>query len=146
VEAQVNQHRTIDPRQLPTLTLAYLGDAVYELFIRQRLLEKGILRPGQLHKAAVGYVRARAQSQALATLEGNLSPDEAEVARRGRNAKSNAARRGADPKEYAQATAFECLIGYLHLEGRAERLQELLEVAAQQLDALLPPPRPPKSH
>lgn len=136
----------IDPRQLPTLTLAYLGDAVYELFIRRRLIERGVMRPGQLHRAAVGYVRARAQSQALEALEPTLSPDELDVARRGRNAKSNAVRRGVDPREYSMATAFETLAGYLHLIGREERLMELFETAASQLDELVPAAKTPKSH
>ena len=119
-----------NPLELPPLSLAYLGDSVYELFVRSRLLDRGLVRVGRLHRAAVGYVRARGQAQALAAILPSLSPEEQEIVRRGRNAKSHAAPKGSNPAEYAAATAFETLLGYLYLAGREERLGQVLAAAA----------------
>lgn len=122
------------PEQLPGLTLAYVGDAVYELFIRRRLIESGGRHVGKLHAAATGYVRASGQAAALQVLTDTLSPVEAAVARRGRNAAGRGPRSG-DAADYGQATAFEALVGYLYLSGATERLQELLEAAARATEA-----------
>jgi len=118
-----------NPLLLSPLTLAYVGDAVYELFVRERLLEEGHLRVHDLHKTAVGYVRASAQAAALAALMPELAADEQDVVRRGRNAKGHAAPPGSDPVEYSAATSFEALLGYLYLGGRRERLAELMDAA-----------------
>ncbi|HLN62594.1 MAG TPA: ribonuclease III domain-containing protein [Symbiobacteriaceae bacterium] len=123
-----------NPLLLPPLTLAYVGDAVYELFIRKRLLERGVVRVGELHKHAVKYVRARAQAGAIAELHPTLSEQEQDVVRRGRNAKSHSAPKGSDAAEYAASTSFETLAGYLYLAGRYERLEELFEAAARHLE------------
>jgi len=119
-----------NPLLLPPLTLAYVGDSVYELFVRRRLIELGHMRVNDLHRSAVRYVRARAQAAALAALQPGLSEDEQDVARRGRNAKGHAPPKGSDAAEYAAATAFETLVGYLYLAGRTQRLGEVLAAAA----------------
>lgn len=121
------------PELLPPLALAYIGDAVYELFIRERLLEGGARKVGELHSAATDYVRARAQAQALRTLQPDLTPVEQEVARRGRNSAGRGPRSG-DPAEYGQATAFEALVGYLYLSGARERLRQVLEAAVHAIE------------
>lgn len=123
-----------NPLLLPPLTLAYVGDAVYELFVRQRLIALGHVRVNDLHRTAVRYVRANAQAKALATLATALSEEEQDVARRGRNAKSHAAPKGSDAAEYAASTAFETLVGFLYLSGRSERLGEVLAAAATCLE------------
>lgn len=123
-----------NPLLLPPLTLAYVGDAVYELYVRRRLLERGHVRVGDLHKKAVGYVRAAAQAAAVADLLPTLSEEEQDVVRRGRNAKSHAAPRGSDAAEYAASTSFETLAGYLYLAGRYDRLEEVLLAAARYLE------------
>lgn len=123
-----------NPLLLPPLSLAYLGDAVYELFVRSRIIELGHVKVNDLHRTAVRYVRARGQANALAALMPTLSPEEQDVVRRGRNAKGHAAPKGSDPAEYAAATSFEALIGYLYLAGRQERLQEVLLAAARFLE------------
>jgi len=123
-----------NPLLLSPLTLAYVGDAVYELFVRERLLQQGYLRVHDLHQKAVSYVRASAQAEALAALAPRLSPEEQDVVRRGRNAKGHPAPAGGDPAEYAAATSFEALVGYLYLGGRRERLAELLTAAAEYLE------------
>jgi ribonuclease-3 family protein len=123
-----------NPLLLPPLSLAYVGDAVYELFVRQRLLTLGHVRVNDLHKSAVRYVRANAQARALAALGPSLTEEEQDVARRGRNAKSHAAPKGSDAAEYAASTAFETLVGFLYLSGRAERLAEVLAATATYLE------------
>ncbi len=123
-----------NPLLLPPLTLAYVGDAVYELFVRARLLQQGHVRVNDLHRTAVRYVRARAQAAALAELYPTLTEEEQDVVRRGRNAKTHAAPKGSDAAEYAQSTSFEALVGYLYLAGREERLQEVLVAAAAHLE------------
>jgi ribonuclease-3 family protein len=115
-----------NPLLLPPLTLAYVGDSVYEVYVRQRLLARGVVRVNDLHTGAVRYVRAKAQATALAHLQTVLTEEEQDVARRGRNAKGHAAPKGSDAAEYAASSAFETLVGFLHMAGRTERLSELL--------------------
>lgn len=121
------------PELLPPLTLAYVGDAVYELYVRQHLLVSGKIRVKGLHEAAVSYVRAGAQAAVLREFLPGLSELEQEVVRRGRNAKGQNPRR-IDPAEYAMATAFEALVGYLHLAGHHQRLGALLAEAVHLLE------------
>lgn len=123
-----------NPLLLPPLTLAYVGDGVYEVYVRNRLMELGHVRVGDLHKQAVKYVRAKAQAGALAELMPTLSEVEQDVVRRGRNAKGHAAPKGSDPVEYAAATSFETLVGYLYLAGREERMAEVLAAAIRYLE------------
>lgn len=129
------RHTPIEnPLLLSPLTLAYVGDAVYELYVRGRLLDQGHLKVDDLHKTAVRYVRAHAQAAALAALSPGLTAQEQDVVRRGRNAKSHAAPKGTDPAEYAASTSFEALVGYLYLGGREARLEELLAAASEYLE------------
>lgn len=117
-----------------SMALAYLGDAVYEVFVRKRVLE---LNPGchvdKLHSEAVKYVRAEAQATvARALMDGVLTDEELTVVKRTRNHKQIASKRiksskrGSDPVTDKLATAFEALIGYLSSEGRDERLKEIV--------------------
>ncbi|MEW8978305.1 MAG: ribonuclease III domain-containing protein [Symbiobacterium sp.] len=122
--------RLENPLELPPLTLAYLGDALYETFVRERLLELGHVRVNDLHRHALRYVRATAQAEALQHLMPGLTEREQDVVRRGRNAKGHGAPKSADPVEYAASTGFEALLGYLYLSGQEERLRELLLAAA----------------
>ena len=114
--------------QLPgSLELAYLGDTIYDLYVRRRLVIAGG-RMKDLHRAAVAQVRASAQSEALARIEDMLTEEEHSVVRRARNAKQNPPK-NADPGDYHRSTAFEALLGYLYLLGREERLDEILRAA-----------------
>lgn len=117
------------PEDLPTLVLAYIGDAVYELAVREYLISTGLAKVNTLHGESVKYVNAGAQAKALYALEGKLSEEEAAVMRRGRNAKSAHVPRGAGVVEYRHSTALESLIGYLYLKGDAGRLAEIMAVA-----------------
>ncbi|MDI6872205.1 MAG: ribonuclease III domain-containing protein [Bacillota bacterium] len=110
-----------------SLVLAYVGDAVFELWVRERLARREPGRMVNLHRKAVALVRAPAQAALLRRLEGLLTPEEEEVVRRARNAKSGPAPRGVPVQDYRHATAFEALLGYLYLSGRTERLAYLLD-------------------
>ena len=110
-----------------SLQLAYLGDTLYDLYVRERLVREGG-RVDDLHRAAVRYVRASAQSAALERIEPMLTEEEAGVVRRARNARQTPPR-NADIHDYHRATALEALLGALYLSGETERLRELMEVA-----------------
>ncbi len=116
------------PEDLPALALAYAGDAVYELAVRERLIGAGLAKVNRLHTETVKYVNAAAQAKALHALEGSLSEDEAAIVRRGRNARSPVPR-GTGMIDYRRSTALECLIGYLYLKGDTARLNEVIETA-----------------
>lgn len=106
--------------------LAFLGDAVYEVYVRRYVLEKGLLRSDRLNTAAVKYVRAEAQAEAYDRLQPLLTEEEASVARRGKNHKVTSMPKHVDPLLYRKATGFEALIGYLDLAGETGRLEELI--------------------
>jgi ribonuclease-3 family protein len=115
------------PRLLSPLVLAYIGDAVYELLVRSRVVARGFARTGEIHSQSVRYVRADAQARALKAVEGMLTGEEAEIARRGRNAKSPHSPRGTRMTAYRHSTGLECLVGYLYLKGNPDRLAEIME-------------------
>lgn len=117
-----------DPKLLNPLVLAYVGDAVFEMFVRQYVVSQANHRPHHLHRSSVRFVSAKAQSRALETWMPELSEEELEIVRRGRNAKSGSVPKNADVLEYRHSTAFECLIGYLYYMQRWERLRELIEL------------------
>ena len=111
--------------QLPgSLELAYLGDTLWDLFVREELVKTGG-RMKELHRAAVARVRASAQSRALARIEEDLTEEEAAVVRRARNAHQTPPK-NADPADYCRATALEALFGYLYLTGQLERMKTLM--------------------
>ena len=114
--------------QLPrSLEMAYLGDTIYDLYVRERLVRRGG-RVQKMHRAATSFVCAHAQSEAMLRIQDILREDEADVARRARNAHQNPPR-NASPSEYHRATALEALIGYLYLTKQHERLAQLLSIA-----------------
>lgn len=110
---------------LSNLGLAYLGDAVFEIMIRSYLCMQGKLTSGKLHKAALDYVSAPAQAVMVEKILPLLTEDEVEVFRRGRNTKPHSVPKAAKRGEYQTATALEALFGWLYLQGRTERLNEL---------------------
>lgn|SRR5690625_2623253 len=115
------------PEQLHPIALAYIGDTVYDLFVRQYLLSKTNHRPDHLHKQASALVSAKAQAKHLERIMPLLTDEEADVVRKGRNAKSNTTAKNANVLEYRHSTAFECLVGYLYYKRRLARLNELIE-------------------
>ena len=116
-----------DLRTYSPLTLAYLGDAVYELVVRTALVERGNCPVNRLNKMASDLVKASAQSQMAARIEPVLTEEEAAVYRRGRNAHSPTMAKHASMGDYRRATGVEALVGYLYLKGDMARVLELME-------------------
>lgn len=114
------------------LVLAYVGDAVYDLYIRTLLVSQGNAPVHKLHKRSIAFVKAKAQSDTIHKLMEKLTPDEQDTVRRGRNAKSGTIPKNADVTEYKYATGFETLLGYLYIKGDYTRLLELLKLSAEQ--------------
>ncbi len=118
---------------LSTIALAYLGDAVYEAFIRERLMRgsRYTNNAERLHQAGVAYVNAGAQARIIARLLPGLDEDEKSLVMRARNHKIATKAKNADPMDYKWATAFEALIGALHLAGDTERCRQLMKAAVE---------------
>ena len=109
------------------LVWAYVGDSVYELYIRTHLIKTTKLKPHQLHIETIKYVKASAQAKILEKIKDELSEEELEIVRRARNTENHHMPKNADVMEYRYATALEGLIGYLYLAGKKERMKEILE-------------------
>ena len=117
---------------ISNLGLAHLGDGVYELLIRTWLCKQGKATAKGLHKAAVGYVSAPAQAAAAVRLLPHLTEREQAVYRRGRNARVNTTPQNASLEEYHQATGLETLFGYLYLNEKTDRLNELFQMVIEE--------------
>ena len=113
---------------LSSLGLAHLGDGVFEVMVRSWLILRGKARAKDLHRATVRYVAAPAQAAAVERLLPLLTPEEADVYRRGRNTAPHSVPKAASRAQYQAATGLEALFGWLYLQGRTERLNELFEV------------------
>lgn len=120
--------------QLSPLVLAFVGDSVFDLFIRSRLAMKKKESAHHLHVKATSYVKASAQSKISGALQDKLDDEEKMIYRRGRNAKSATIPKNADILDYRRATAFEAVLGYLYLSGKNERLSALLSMAAEVIE------------
>ena len=110
------------------LTWAYIGDCIYELYIRTNLINKTNLKPHKLHIESIKYVKAKAQAELLENIYENLTDDEKDIVRRGRNTENHHLPKNSNVQEYMYATAFEALIGYLYLTKNDKRLKEILEM------------------
>lgn len=126
----------VDIHEQSPLNLAFVGDGVFELLVRQRLVERTRLAPGKLHAVCVKYVSAKGQNRALACLEPLLTEEEQAVLRRGRNASKATVAKHATPQEYRASTGFEALWGWLYLTGQNRRIQELFDALWQGFDPL----------
>ncbi len=115
-------------KQYSPLALAFLGDSVYEVMVREMLLREGNRPARELHSQAVAHVRAAYQAAAAGRIAEMLTPEEADILRRGRNANGISVPKHATPADYRKATGFECLFGYLYLCGQTERLHALFAV------------------
>ncbi len=109
------------------LTWAYIGDAVYELYIRNKLVNETNLKPHKLHIEAIKYVKAKSQAEKLNEIYETLTDEEKDIVRRGRNTQNHHLPKNSNVQEYMYATAFEALIGYLYLTKQSTRLKEILE-------------------
>lgn len=124
-------------QQVNGLALAYVGDAIYEVYIRDYLLAKGHHQPNRLHRLATHYVSAKAQSFLIQKMltEQLLTQEEEDYYRRGRNSKSHTSAKNTDVRTYRFSTGFESLMGYLHLSEQTERLEYLIQWCIQQVEA-----------
>lgn len=120
-----------EARMYSPLTLAFLGDAVYSLMIRNMLTVASNKPTGKLHKESIGYVNASFQAQMIKELLPHLTEEETAVFKRGRNAHSAHSPKNQSADDYRHATGFEALFGYLYLCGNTERLKEIFNMSAR---------------
>ena len=118
----------MDVNMLSPLTWAYVGDAIYELYVRTNLVNNSKLKPHKLHIESIKYVKAKAQADILKRIENSLTDAEKDIVRRARNAENHHLPKNADPADYMYSTAFEGLIGFLYLTKQDERLKEILKM------------------
>lgn len=121
-------------REVTSLGLAFIGDAVWELVVRNHVLASGIRKPDELHRRSSRYARAKTQAWLVEQLRSDLTEAELRILLAGRNAKPGHTRKNADVLEYRHATGFESLIGHLYGAGEHERLDELCARALQLAD------------
>ncbi len=119
------------PNTYSPLALAYIGDAVYEIFIRSYVMNKGNAPVNKLHRASRELVKAEDQAKIYTVIEEVLTEKELNVLRRGRNAKSNSVPKNGDLGDYRHATGVEALIGYLYIEGNISRISELISLGLE---------------
>jgi len=127
-------NKEMDASLYHPLVLAYMGDAVYEVYIRDMLIQKRKVSVHKLHVESILYVKASAQAYILREILEELEEDELDIVRRGRNAKSGTIPKNARVIDYKHATAFEALVGYLYLSKKYERLNYIMERAIVSID------------
>ena len=116
----------VNSHEMAPLMLAYIGDAVYEVIVRTMVISKGNRQSSKLHKDSTHLVNAATQAQFAESLMEHLTDEELTVYKRGRNANSHNKAKNASTGDYRKATGFEALIGFLFLEGKTDRIHELL--------------------
>ena len=121
----------VDVRTYSPLALAYIGDGIFDLVIRSVIVGKGNTKASQLHYQTSHIVKAQSQALMIEALEGDLTEEEADVYRRGRNAKSPTMAKNATMSDYRRATGFEALMGYLYLTDQFERVVELTKLGLE---------------
>lgn len=129
--------KEVDIRAYSPLTLAYIGDCVYDLIIRTVVVERGNEPANKLHKKTVAYVKAQTQAAMIEALSPYLTEDEEAVYRRGRNAKSYTSAKNASIGDYRKATGMEALVGYLYLTRQEARIMELIKTGLKELSMTL---------
>ena len=119
-------------KTISALVLAYMGDAVYESYVREYLVYKNPhMKVNDLHKTTIKYVRAKSQANIVNKLEQDLTEEELNIFKRGRNQKSNTVPKNADILDYRHATGFEAVLGYLHLTNDIDRLKHIINKSIQ---------------
>ena len=129
MERDGEESKIMDYNAMNGIALAYMGDAIYEVYIREHLLKGGLTKPNKLQKLATHYVSAKAQAFLIEKMKAAdlLTTEEKEFFKRGRNAKSHTKAKNASVGTYRISTGFEALFGYLFLSGQKERLDELAQ-------------------
>ncbi|MCI9163380.1 MAG: ribonuclease III [Lachnospiraceae bacterium] len=125
--------REVDAGSYSPLVLAYIGDAVYEVLIRTKVVNQGSMQVNKMHKRSAALVKAQAQANMVKLLMEDFSEEETAVYKRGRNAKSATMAKHATMTDYRMATGLEALVGYLYLTGRYERLLELIRKGLEKM-------------
>ena len=126
-----------DIRTYSPLTLAYIGDAIFELVVRTVLVERKNTQAEKLHKAATKIVKAETQALMIEALKEDLTEEELAVFKRGRNAKAMTRAKNDTMSEYRRATGFEALMGYLYLKGDMARMIELIRLGVEKAEVTL---------
>ena len=129
--------KEVDMRTYSPLTLAYIGDGIYDIIIRSIVVDRANTSANRLHKHTSSMVKAQTQARMIELLEEHLSQEEADINRRGRNAKSYTTAKNASVADYRKATGFEAVMGYLYLKDDIKRAIELVKLGAQLLDLKL---------
>lgn len=126
----------MDIRTINVISLAYLGDSVYEVYVREHLIKKGIALVEDLQREAIKFVSAKSQSKIVKWLTDNnyLSNDELDIIKRGRNYKRGSHPKNTDIITYKNSTGFETLIGYLYLDNKIDRLDEIIKYILEEYD------------
>lgn len=126
--------KEVDIKAYSPLTLAYIGDSIYDVIIRTVVVERGNCSPNNLHKKTVKYVNAGTQAKLIESVQDMLSEEEAAAYKRGRNAKSYTTAKNASVADYRKATGLEALFGYLYLQDRSDRIIELVRAGLYRLE------------
>lgn len=129
--------KEVDVRAYSPLTLAYIGDAIYDVIIRTVVVERSNRPANELHKKTSSFVKAQTQAAMIEALLPLLSEEEEAVYKRGRNAKSYTSAKNASIGDYRKATGFEALVGYLYLQDKTERVLELVKEGLERTDKVL---------
>ena len=129
------QLKEVDAGMYSPLVLAYVGDAVYEIMIRTKVVNGGNVQVNKLHKMSASLVKAETQAKIILALQDELTEEEISIYKRGRNAKSFSMAKNASMKDYRMATGFEALVGYLYLTERLDRLAELVSHGLEKIGA-----------
>lgn len=124
--------KDVDANMLSPLTLAFVGDTVFDLFVRETLVCEANRSVNKLHKTATTFVKASAQAGFVMKIRDRLTEEEQSILRRGRNAHSNHKAKNASESDYHYATGLEALFGYLYLKGRMERLREIFSMIIEE--------------
>ena len=119
--------------QLSPLTWAYVGDCIFELYVRTKLVNETKLKPHELHLRAINYVKAKSQAEMLHNINDKLTEEEQDIVRRGRNTENHHLPKNANIQDYMYSTAFEALIGYLYLCKKEKRVKEIIKMAIESL-------------
>ena len=130
---EIFEMRKVNIKEYSPLTLAYIGDAVYDLIIRTLVVNKGTQQVQKLHKETITMVQASAQARMITALNDQLSEEEHAVYKRGRNAKSASPAKNQSISDYHKATGFEALLGYLYLKNDWKRMMELIKTGLEAL-------------
>ena len=127
---------TVDPRTYSPLVLAYIGDAVYELLIRTKVINHGSMQVNKMHKKSASLVKAETQANIIKAIQDDLTEEELAIYKRGRNAKSATTAKHATMMDYRMATGFEALVGYVYVQAQHDGLLELIRDGLEKIGEL----------